>query len=322
MKSLASSKDRVGPRRRLAADCACSAECRPKRRERRRISEAWRASLRASQVRQRSWSRDTRCANCRAVLREASELKNDLRSGRWRLSRGQFEFYWSEAGRISGHPEPPPAEGNRLAEIASFVWNDRVNHPDPRGQRDRLDQRRTGSIDLAWHAGTAPSPRHPARVVCSDRTLRPQAYATRSWMPKVDTLAGCKERIEPFSDPDRRGKRTPVDALCLSDPADSRRRAHRATAISAAGPFGHGVVPALGHVLHRTCDPARGRGAAHAIEFRLDCVSRIPFPDHIHAAVIRDAGIQPRVLRRAPASLLRDVGQRNHAAAASDRGSA
>jgi signal transduction histidine kinase len=65
---------------------------------------------------------------------EALELKNDLRSGRWRLSRGQFEFYWSTAGRISGHPEPPPAEGSLLAEIASFVWNERVNHPDPRGR--------------------------------------------------------------------------------------------------------------------------------------------------------------------------------------------
>jgi signal transduction histidine kinase len=65
---------------------------------------------------------------------EALRLKNDLLSGRWRLSRGQFEFYWSAAGGISGHPEPPPAEGSLLAEIASFVWNDRVNHPDPRGR--------------------------------------------------------------------------------------------------------------------------------------------------------------------------------------------
>jgi len=66
---------------------------------------------------------------------EAMELRNDLLSGRWRLSRAQFEFYWSAAGRISGHSEPPPAEGSLLAEIASFVWNDRVNHPDPRGRQ-------------------------------------------------------------------------------------------------------------------------------------------------------------------------------------------
>ncbi len=66
-------------------------------------------------------------------LQQISELKNDLRSGHWRLTRGQFEFYWSEAGRLSGHPEPPPAEAQRLAEIAALVWNDRMNHPDPRG---------------------------------------------------------------------------------------------------------------------------------------------------------------------------------------------
>jgi len=64
---------------------------------------------------------------------QISELKIDLRSAHWRLTRGQFEFYWSEAGRLSGHPEPPPAEAQRLAEIAALVWNDRMNHPDPRG---------------------------------------------------------------------------------------------------------------------------------------------------------------------------------------------
>ena len=64
---------------------------------------------------------------------DIAELQTDLRSGRWRLTRGQFEFYWSEAGRMSGHPEPPPTEAQRLAEIAALVWNDRMNHPDPRG---------------------------------------------------------------------------------------------------------------------------------------------------------------------------------------------
>jgi signal transduction histidine kinase len=65
---------------------------------------------------------------------EALDLRNDLGSGRWRLTRGQFEFYWSEAGRMAGNAEPPPAEKRRLTEIAEFVWNDRVNHPDARGR--------------------------------------------------------------------------------------------------------------------------------------------------------------------------------------------
>jgi len=64
---------------------------------------------------------------------EALELRNGLSSGRWRLTRGQFEFYWAEAGRMAGDSEPPPAEKRRLTEIAEFVWNDRVNHPDVRG---------------------------------------------------------------------------------------------------------------------------------------------------------------------------------------------
>ncbi len=65
--------------------------------------------------------------------REAMELRNDLSSGRWRLTRGQFEFYWSEAGRMAGTAEPPPLEKRRLTEIAELVWNDRANHPGARG---------------------------------------------------------------------------------------------------------------------------------------------------------------------------------------------
>jgi signal transduction histidine kinase len=63
----------------------------------------------------------------------ALDLRNDLGSGRWRLTRGQFEFYWSEAGRITGRAEAPPAEKSRFTQIAEFVWNDRMNHPESRG---------------------------------------------------------------------------------------------------------------------------------------------------------------------------------------------
>jgi signal transduction histidine kinase len=63
----------------------------------------------------------------------ALDLRNNLSSGRWRLTRGQFEFYWSEAGRLTGNPTPPPVENRRLTQIAEFVWNDRMNHPESRG---------------------------------------------------------------------------------------------------------------------------------------------------------------------------------------------
>ncbi len=65
--------------------------------------------------------------------RELSELRDDLSSGRWRLTRGQFEFYWSEAGRLSGSSGSLPAGNTRMTEIADFVWKDRMNHPEPRG---------------------------------------------------------------------------------------------------------------------------------------------------------------------------------------------
>ena len=63
----------------------------------------------------------------------ALNLLDDLSCGRWRLARGQFEFFWSEAGRLTGHSAAPPAEKNRLTQIAEFVWNDRANHPESRG---------------------------------------------------------------------------------------------------------------------------------------------------------------------------------------------
>ncbi len=63
----------------------------------------------------------------------ALDLRNGLSSGRWRLTRGQFEFYWSEACRITGNRGEPPAEKNRLTQIAEFVWNDRMNRPESQG---------------------------------------------------------------------------------------------------------------------------------------------------------------------------------------------
>jgi signal transduction histidine kinase len=60
----------------------------------------------------------------------AAELKRDLLSGRWRLTRGQFNFYWSEAGRMSGQAEPPPAEAVALSEAAAFAWQQRKRGPD------------------------------------------------------------------------------------------------------------------------------------------------------------------------------------------------
>ncbi|MDE3164742.1 MAG: hypothetical protein KGN36_02975, partial [Acidobacteriota bacterium] len=45
-------------------------------------------------------------------------LRGDLLAARWPLTRGQFEFYWSEASR-----EEPPAAMKELAEAADAAWN-------------------------------------------------------------------------------------------------------------------------------------------------------------------------------------------------------
>ena len=60
----------------------------------------------------------------------ALAVRNDLSSGRWRLTRGQFDFYWSEAARITKTSAPPSPENDRLTQIADFVWRDRMNHPE------------------------------------------------------------------------------------------------------------------------------------------------------------------------------------------------
>jgi len=65
---------------------------------------------------------------------DAEVLMADLQRARWPLTKGQFEFYWSEAARLSGRAAPPPADLVALAEGASMVWAQRKNDPAARGQ--------------------------------------------------------------------------------------------------------------------------------------------------------------------------------------------
>ena len=64
----------------------------------------------------------------------AQALKEDLLRGRWRLTRGQFEFYWSEAARLSGSHAPPPLEATALSEAAWLAWQERRRDPNARPQ--------------------------------------------------------------------------------------------------------------------------------------------------------------------------------------------
>ncbi len=53
-------------------------------------------------------------------------LRDGLREGRWRLTRGQFEFYWGSA-------EAASAESIAFAEAAAKVWEGRARNANARG---------------------------------------------------------------------------------------------------------------------------------------------------------------------------------------------
>ena len=63
-------------------------------------------------------------------------LQQDLLAGRWalNLTRGQFEFYWAEAIRLSGHEETL-GERTGLTEAAVVAWSEWERTSSPRGQR-------------------------------------------------------------------------------------------------------------------------------------------------------------------------------------------
>ena len=65
---------------------------------------------------------------------DAEALMADLQRARWPLTRGQFQFYWSEACRLSGRAAAPPVESVALAEVAALAWAQRKNEPAARGQ--------------------------------------------------------------------------------------------------------------------------------------------------------------------------------------------
>lgn len=65
---------------------------------------------------------------------EAGSLLKDLLGGRWPLTRGQFEFYWSGASRIAGRSDPPPGDAIAVAEAAQTVWDRRNSSQETRGQ--------------------------------------------------------------------------------------------------------------------------------------------------------------------------------------------
>jgi signal transduction histidine kinase len=66
---------------------------------------------------------------------EAEAIRTGLLHGRWALSRGQFDFYWSEMARLLGREAPLPPQSVELAEAVSREWEERNRDPEVRGQR-------------------------------------------------------------------------------------------------------------------------------------------------------------------------------------------
>ena len=67
-------------------------------------------------------------------IADALALQSDLLRARWQLTRGQFAFYWSEAGRLAGREAPAPASLAAWSEAAARVWADLRRDAGPRGQ--------------------------------------------------------------------------------------------------------------------------------------------------------------------------------------------
>jgi len=66
---------------------------------------------------------------------DGARLLDGLRAARWQLTRGQFEYYWSEAARLAGERAAPPAEALALSDAVGQIWNERDRETGARGQR-------------------------------------------------------------------------------------------------------------------------------------------------------------------------------------------
>lgn len=64
---------------------------------------------------------------------DGMRLQNDLLAGRWALTRGQFEFYRTEADRLAGR-EGPLGDRAGWTEAAATAWSEWKRTSSPRGQ--------------------------------------------------------------------------------------------------------------------------------------------------------------------------------------------
>lgn len=122
---------------------------------------------------------------------DAEALIADLQRARWPLTKGQFEFYWSEAARWSGRKVDPP-EALAWAEVAARAWAQRNIEPVARGQA-------TTWVDgypffLIWRGIAG---RRAVLVTKPESFMKPAPAGDAVWFAAVDgdgrALAGRKD---------------------------------------------------------------------------------------------------------------------------------
>jgi signal transduction histidine kinase len=123
----------------------------------------------------------------RLALADTAALRDDLLRGRWPLSRGQFEFYWSQVD--AGHPAP--SMDAELTRAALLAWNNRTREPAARGQTTVwMDDR---PHFLLWRA----TPDGRSILVTTPGALLGSSAATDTGIALVDsegrTLAGTRD---------------------------------------------------------------------------------------------------------------------------------
>ncbi len=64
----------------------------------------------------------------------ALSLQQDLLQARWQLTKGQFDYYWSEASRLSGRTASVPEDLASLSDAVAQWWRDSRGDQNPRGQ--------------------------------------------------------------------------------------------------------------------------------------------------------------------------------------------
>lgn len=121
----------------------------------------------------------------------AEDLKKDLLAVRWRLTQGQFEFYWSEASRLSGREEAPPDEAVALSQAAALAWSEWKRDSSPRGQRIVMTGERPWF--LMWRSALG---RRTVLVAKPESILKRASAETQALCAAVDeeghTVAGVK----------------------------------------------------------------------------------------------------------------------------------